>query len=528
MAKKDERNLNVTIKNDSDDRDEVVISFSGILRKLKKYFIPWIMAAAIAAVAVMGVSTITTLHSKPPLTALISFTHDGIERGLAPDGRTFDVNSVKNPAVIEDTITELGMDMELLEAIRENITVEGIIPSDAIDRITHYKNVYENAASGNLSAAQAMLDVTYYPTQYKVHFDYNDAELDRDDAVQILNAMLENYRDFFFEKYGYNESLGTAVPAVDYAYYDYAESLDVFSTTLSTLQSYVKQIADKDSTRFRSTVTGYTFDDLYQAIRTVKSIDIDRLSSYITVNNLTKDKAASIAYYQYRIESLTRQKDQLSESLNSIKESIEAYEKDAIIVFGEGADGRDTTFNQASEAYDNLILRKVSVSSELAETKQQINFYVTRKQALEKNPAGSKEKAEKLEADLEILNEKVKQLVELTNQTADEYYENVEFGNAYNILVPAVNSSGATIKSIVKSGLMPVIIVEALLLVIYFAVAMVAAIKEENSKKEAADGGCSCSGDGGDDDDDDDDIVEEIVEAVEKAAEKPANKNKKK
>lgn len=528
MAKKDERNLNVTIKNDSDDKDEVVISFSGILRKLKKYFLPWIMATAIAAVAVLGVSVFSTLHSKPPLTALISFTYNGIEKGLAPDGRTFDVNSVKNPTVIENTITELDMDMELLEEIRKNITVEGLIPSDAIDRITVYNSVYENAANGNLSAAQAMLDVTYYPTQYKVHFNYDEAGIEKDAAVQLLNGMLENYRDYFFDQYGYNESLGTAVPAVDYAYYDYAEAIDVFSTTLSTLQTYVKQIADEDTTRFRSTLTGYTFDDLYQAIKTVRSIDLDRLSSYITVNNLTKDKASSIAYYQYRIESLTRQKDQLTESLNSIKESIEAYEKDAIIVFGEGADGRDTTFNQASEAYDNLILRKVSVSNELAETKQQINFYTTRKQALEKSPAGSKEKAEKLEADLELLNEKVKQLVDLTNETADEYYENVEFANAYNILVPAVNSSGATVKSILKSAVMPLVIIEALLFVVYFALALVTAIKDENTKKKivAADDDCSCDGDGGDDDDDD--VIEAIADAVEKTAEKPVNKNKKK
>ena len=46
--------------------------------------------------------------------------------------------------------TKLDMNIDLLDDIRKGITFDGIIPEDAINRITAYKNVYETANSGNL------------------------------------------------------------------------------------------------------------------------------------------------------------------------------------------------------------------------------------------------------------------------------------------------------------------------------------------------------------------------------------------
>ena len=74
MAKSNDRNLNVTIKNEPDDKDEVVISLAGIMRKLRKYFLPWIIIAAMLCVLLLGLNVVSTMRSKPPVTALVSFT----------------------------------------------------------------------------------------------------------------------------------------------------------------------------------------------------------------------------------------------------------------------------------------------------------------------------------------------------------------------------------------------------------------------------------------------------------------------
>lgn len=477
-----DRNLNLTIVNESEKKDEVLISIGSIFRYIKKYFLTWVIIAVIIFVGTFGFATFKTILQKPSLVALVSFTYSGIEKGLDPSGRKFDVNSLKNPSVIQMALDQMGFTVDELTAIRESITVEGIIPEDAIDRITAYKNVYENANTGNLSAAQAMLDVTYYPTTYKVYFDYGNTSFSRKDAVQVFNTILECYQDYFYDTYGYNESLGNSVNAIDIDSYDYSEAVDVIQSSLTSLRKYVKQISDEDSTRFRSAVTGYTFDDLYDAIGTVKNIDLDKISSYITVNNVTKDKEASIAYYDFRISSLTRQQTALQEQLATITQSIKDYEKDSIYIFGNGTESTNTEATQASEQYDRMLRQKLSTSEELAETKQSINYYKERKSSLEKSNTASEKKSEKVQADINSVYEKTKTLVEQVTLTADDYYENVTFKNAYNILVPAISTPVQTIMNIIGNAKLPLVLFEGLLIFIYMIIVLVNAIKESTKK----------------------------------------------
>ncbi len=129
MAKKDEKNLNITIKNQDDNKDTMVISLSSIFKHLKKYFAVWLAVAVIGGVVATAYSGFKTMVAKPSITALVSFTYKGIEKGLDPAGRTFDANSLKSPTVIEGALTSLDIDIENLDSIRKNISIEGIILS---------------------------------------------------------------------------------------------------------------------------------------------------------------------------------------------------------------------------------------------------------------------------------------------------------------------------------------------------------------------------------------------------------------
>lgn len=483
MNTKDNRNINITLKND-DDKNDILISIPMIFKKLKKYFLIWIVVAAIVFVAVFGSTTLKTMHRKPAITALVSFTHEGIEKGLDPNGMDFNKDTIKNPVVIENALTSLNLPLDELDDIKNSIDIEGLVPADAMNKILTYKNVYENANSGNLQAAQSMLDVPIFPTQFKITFNYAGTSLNRKTAVQVLNTMLEQYKDYFFDMYGYNESLGSSVTSLDISSYDYTEAIEVLKTSLDTLSKYVKQLSTDDMTRFRSSVTGYTFDDLYEAVETVKAIDLDKVSSYINVNNLTKDKNASIAYYEYRINELTRTKTSTEEQLASVKESINAYEKDQIIIFGNGTDNTDTQSTQNSEQYDMMIQQKLDLTNTLATTKQNINYYRERLAALKKSTANSPDKIEQVDKQLDDVNSKISSLIENIKLTADDYYENVTFQNAYTILVPASNSMGSTLSIVMDNVTMPLIIGEAGVLAVYLMAAFIAAIRAEIISKK--------------------------------------------
>ena len=479
-----ERNLNITLKNEPAEQDEVVISLGTIFKKLKKYLLLWIVSAVVIFVLSFGCATVTTHIKKAKLTALISFSYDGIEKGLDPKGRDFDVNTIKNPDVIKNAIEELGIDMEQLEFIRQGISIEGLIPKDAIDRITTYENILEKAANPSLQMAQAMLDVTYYPTQYKVYFDYNDTELTSEEALNVFNRILELYENYFYEQYGYNESLGASITGIEYDDYDYSQTVDVFESNIKTLKKYVRKLSNEDSTRFRSAKTGYTFDDLYEIVNTIDSIDIERIASIITINNVTKDKDESLAYYDYRIKSLTRQKAQYEEQINTITDSIAKYQKDEIFVFTSDTGESNMHSTVASDQYDKMLQQKINLTAELAETKQRINYYTERQTALKEEKNSSEADMQKVETLLDSVYKKINDAVVLVNETADDYYRNVTFKDAYSILVPATDTTIDRVSRIIDNAKLPFVALEALGVLVFFTIAFVEALKADNNKRK--------------------------------------------
>ena len=501
MAKKDERYLNITLKNQEEEKDSFVIPVAGIFRTIKKYFVIWLVTAVVSALLVFSGSALISGDEHKTLSALINFTYSGIEKGLDPAGKDFDVNTVKSPEVIKDTLEKLEMPLDNIDQIRSSITIEGIVPNDVMDKMTTYKSIIDMGSSSAMSAAQEILSLEYNPTQYRVDFNYAETDFSGSEAVEFINTMLDCYRDYFFRTYGYNEALGNAVTVLDYTDYDYAEAVDVFRTSLSSLKSYVDTLAAKDTSRFRSTATGYTFADLSDSISTIRSIDLDVISSYITVNNVTKDKDALINYYDYRIEELTREQAVQKDRLATITESLNSYEKDDIIIFGNGNEDTDTQVSMASDEYNRLINEKISAQTSVSNITQEIAYYKLRLVDLKGSKTASPEHIERVEADLADLNVKLNQLIENINATADDYYETVTLANAYNILVPASSSTIDMISGTIKSTFIPILVVEALILVVYIIFASVKAMLAENKKKPVL-------AEGSDDDEDEDDQPE--------------------
>ena len=166
MAEKDQHYLNVTLKNgDPQDSEEVVISVSALMRKLKKYLLVWFLVSLIVGGTLLGISIALTTSTVTPVTALISFSYDGIERGKNPDGTDFKPETLKNPSVVEEALAECGMDKTLLETIRQDMVIEGIYPKDIIERLTGYQSIFNQGTSSSLTAAREIMDTSWTSTQ---------------------------------------------------------------------------------------------------------------------------------------------------------------------------------------------------------------------------------------------------------------------------------------------------------------------------------------------------------------------------
>lgn len=484
MEENNEKYLNVTLKSAPEEQEEEQISISivGILKNLKRLFALWISVSIILSILALVFTAILKQDEYKKMVSLVSFTYSGVEKGLDPNGNKFNINNMKSPQIIEAALDELEMDHSMLEIIRRNISFEGIIPQDALERITAYKNIFDSE-SGNtsISAVEEILDVTYYPTQYKVYFDYASTDLNSNQAAALLNKMLECYSEYFLDAYGYNKALGTSLQLLEYQDYDYAEAIDVFDSTLDRLQTYIAQVASADTARFRSTSTGCTFSDLSQTISDIREVNLDKLASDITLNTITKDKDSLLTYYQFKVESLERKKIVCQEKLATVNDSIANYEKNTVMVFGaNGTDNMNVSASEASAEYDKLFNQKLDIQSELSTTVQKINLYNKRIERLTASTMiNSASKKAKVEEGLSVLNDKVNELIEAVNVTTDEFYRTVVYSKAYNILVPANASLGSVAMNAVKDSLLPVVILDALIFVIYFAAAVIISCMEE-------------------------------------------------
>ena len=447
-----------------------IISLRTYLSKLKTLFRFWLIAAVIMGVLVSGYNVGTAFYNSEAST-VINFSFDGIESGLDPNGNKFDVEEIKDIELVRESLEELGITGVSPEAVVKSISITGVVPTNVIERITQYSSFY---GANHLTSSKNIRDTTYYPTQYAIVCE--SEQLSKNEKADLLNKLTEKYNGVFYGKYGYNLSLESAVRSIDYKEYDYINAIDVFSASLGSLQNYIDELAAQDNTRFRAE-NGYTFADVSASIDTIRTEDLDWISSYITLHNVTKDKDTLIANYEFKIEELERSKAISQEQIKSINSTIDVYEKDAIIIFGDSAEGSNTTLNQSSETYNNLITQKVAAQTQLSTSEQKIDLYKDRINSLRRGKTNESDK-KIVEKELERFSAKIDSLLEIANQTASEYYEEVKLSNAYAVLRPAESSTFGIITTAVTNSLGTIITFGLLITGAYFTIALVMCFRE--------------------------------------------------
>lgn len=445
-----------------------ILSMKAVCRNLRKFFLPWLIVSAVVAVLVFGINSISNLTNRV-ISVTVNFSFDGVESGHDPLGNTFHVDEVVDKSAVEEAVKELEIENADIQEICSSISIRGNIPNDVINRIINHTSIY---GTSQVNSIQKIQDTTYYPTQYIITMDCYKLDMKFKDCVALLNNVTEKYKNTFAEKYGYKESLANAVTSFDYNDYDYIDSIDVLDSSLESLESYINELASKDSTRFRSEQTGYTFSDLVKSIETIRTEDLEIISSYITLYNMTKDKENLITNYEYRIEEYERQKKINEEKLDSIAKILEVYEKNSILIFSNATSGTDAALNQSSDTYDNLIEQQVLTETEISKCQQEIDKYNKRIKNL--NADAKKGSVETLEKEFEDISNKVNTFLETVRITVNEYYNDIAFKNAYEILTPATSSTLSIILTSVKEMLFVCAALEMIILAIYILICCIA------------------------------------------------------
>ena len=150
------------IENPGGDETEIDLFHIASQMSRKKRLYGYLFAMAVSAGVFAGLFLIGIRQVKGDgsyAQAVITFQYEGIEEGIDPNGAAFDINKLKSPTVIESALEESGISDASVEDISQNIMIEGVIPKDAVERITVINAMAEKDASNY----EKIMDVTYFP-----------------------------------------------------------------------------------------------------------------------------------------------------------------------------------------------------------------------------------------------------------------------------------------------------------------------------------------------------------------------------
>ncbi len=390
-----------------------------ILRYIKKF------SAFILLFAIIG-SCVIYVYGKSNqqyvATATIKYTNDGVANGFAPDGSKLDVNEIYSTTVIAQAMESLGLP-GTPDLIRSRCGVDPVLSEDR-------KKVNE-------ALIEQGEEVTYFPDEYEIKLVV-DSDKSQGYARDVLDAMIESYFSIYTEKYvEHRLSLRPSSNLLENGY-DYYQCIYMLDDDTKSMLDFLS--AKKDNfPDFRSSVTGYSFNDLYEIYTELNRYELSSLYAQVVSGPQVKNT-------EYLKKALS---DEIKASLNGEAVRLERknYLKTLIDNFSEknkdimdyhymsqigGESTTDYILKHVNEnrgtanletTYDTLVLEYVALDKNVKEESIKRNdkqYFLDIFNSVEGVSSGSSETHNAIEADIDSYEKNLVKYYELVNDTSKE------------------------------------------------------------------------------------------------------------
>ena len=385
---------------------------------------------------------------------VIEYTNTGATEGLAPDGSKIDTTEIYGSYIISKVIQNLGIDPSKanMDDIRNSITITSII-TDEQQQIFDAK-----VTQGE--------DASLIATRYMVTFNSGVAA-GKDYPRTMLNEILDVYSAYYGETHVNSARSANGVNDIYTKGYDYIEMMDVIDQSLTATLETLNDKISGDST-FRSSVTGYTFADLYREYELLQNIEVPKITAQILSDKITKDRDILLNKYRNRNNDLDITNNATEIEIQKIMGVIDSYVQmmsdsgntditsDYILqdIYDDTQGGRYSKTDQTT-SYDKLLTRYVQ--DRTGYTANEIDAAYNR-YILDTFSDASMESSQQ---EQQVVTEEIRNLVERINtlyasmeKTTDEYNE---YLGAANISV--LSSVGVTEKISINKFTMLIVIV---------------------------------------------------------------------
>lgn len=331
-----------------------------ILRYLKRFF------ALVIAVTICGSALVywyCRKNQKYTASVNIKYLNSEIEDGRAPDGTPMNVDEIYSSKVISQAMESLGL-TDGINMVRSHCSVESVVSDE--------QKALEEAKIDKGEES------TYFPDEYKVTLVV-DGSMGAGYARNVLDAIINSYSTIYTQEYvelplSMNPSTGLLQSG-----YDYYECVDVLAADTAEVLEYLKE-KKTDYPDFRSSVTGYSYEDLYDIYKMLDDYEIPALYAEVMdgpqvrdtdrlCRNLTQNIEQSVQNEQVYRERETFLNDLIQNYTEKNRDLIDYHYHNAANESGSDYILKDVEAyddNQSKQiTYDSLILEYVEIDKTL-------------------------------------------------------------------------------------------------------------------------------------------------------------------
>ncbi len=430
-----------------------ILNIFGYMKKAKGIFI-WLMIICFSVGTAVPYMWGLLKSHVDEVKALISFEYDEAGKLLTPDGRKLDVSQITSSNVIAKALKNSGLQDTLSsDTVSNNMSISRMLTEESRQKKEILKKLSEsNANAGNPSEyienVQNAINYTYknqYVITLKNGFGngFGNEEtliyLTGDDLSTLLNNIVAEYKDYFFETYGDFTFPDNKIDDVSLEELDYIEWLDNMVTILDSLSTYCDEMEKSDFAEYYSAKNGFSFKDINRLIKIIKSTKVDYLYSYVYYNCLAKDTDSVITKFNYSLKNLKYTIDVVNENITNGAKMIETYKINSILINRQvNGSGDDSVIraNSVTDYYNNLVLQQAEFYKEKADLlviaddlQGKISGFSGNKATVEKIAIAENEIAE--------VNVLCRQLFNLVNGLAEEIAGSETFAGSYITSVDA-------------------------------------------------------------------------------------------
>lgn len=240
----------------------------------------WIIIGVVFFSMLMAFFFITFQQEQDLRTEMVvSLDFMGIDKGLYPDGTTFDSKDIVSPYLL----SKLDFDRDLSGCI----FVEELIPGYIKKKIS--KNP----------------SFVYYPDRFKIVLVEHENELfdSNKERADVLKAIAKIFRTIFEKKFIEESAFSFQFPDNFIQGCEYDDIIYIFQRNIDLIEEFLMQ-KEEDVRAFRSQKNGYSFSEILSELFILKQIDLKNIISKIRTFSYAKDKQGLIIRLQDDIKNI--------------------------------------------------------------------------------------------------------------------------------------------------------------------------------------------------------------------------------